>query len=374
MAVLTQRPTDTAAPTVRSTPPEAAVRPAGQPYAPLVVEADDATGVASVRVAYEAATANGTLSGTARLAMRLDALDTFEGTLPLEPGTVGDVVTYRFTLSDPDGNETIYPALSDPALRVEVRLVERSDALANVQPTGTWVSTDDAWSVRPGGSAPVSSLVLAPLDLPTDAELVQLELDHSHAFPSGYGGNLKLSTDGGATWTVLAPEGDYDATLVAPGHPMDGERLFTGIAETGRLSVFDLTAYAGQQARLRIDFATTGADAEATWAVRAAVLTFLGTATTTEGFTVPRTLALHPNFPDPFSTATTVEYTLPESMPVTLAAYDLLGRRVALLVEGRQPAGTHRAKLDASGLASGVYLLRLVAGGTQHTERMIVAR
>ena len=44
---------------------------------------------------------------------------------------------------------------------------------------------------------------------------------------------------------------------------------------------------------------------------------------------------LHPNYPNPVRAATTFEYDLPRPMPVTLAVYDLLGRRVALLAENR---------------------------------------
>jgi len=44
--------------------------------------------------------------------------------------------------------------------------------------------------------------------------------------------------------------------------------------------------------------------------------------------------------------------------------YDLLGREVAVLVDGKREAGTYHDAFDASGLASGVYIYRLTARQT----------
>ncbi|NBC18833.1 MAG: T9SS type A sorting domain-containing protein, partial [Bacteroidetes bacterium] len=57
-----------------------------------------------------------------------------------------------------------------------------------------------------------------------------------------------------------------------------------------------------------------------------------------------------------------------------LAVYDLLGREVAVLAEGTQPAGTHTATFDAAGLPSGVYLYRLEAGAYTQTHRMTLLK
>ena len=54
--------------------------------------------------------------------------------------------------------------------------------------------------------------------------------------------------------------------------------------------------------------------------------------------------------------------------------FDLLGRRVAQLADGPALAGEHRADLDVSGLAPGVYLVRLRQGAQQATRRMVVTR
>ena len=52
----------------------------------------------------------------------------------------------------------------------------------------------------------------------------------------------------------------------------------------------------------------------------------------------------------------------------------MLGRRVAVLADGPQTAGEHRARFEASGLASGVYLVVLEAGGERQTRKLLLVR
>ncbi|MEL6445077.1 MAG: T9SS type A sorting domain-containing protein [Bacteroidota bacterium] len=94
----------------------------------------------------------------------------------------------------------------------------------------------------------------------------------------------------------------------------------------------------------------------------------------TETGTTPDALALSTAYPNPFATQTTLTYTLPTAQEARLVAYDLLGREVAVLADGLQPAGTHKATLDAAGLPSGVYMVRLATEAGARTQRVVVAR
>lgn len=85
-------------------------------------------------------------------------------------------------------------------------------------------------------------------------------------------------------------------------------------------------------------------------------------------------LALEPGAPNPFATQSTLAYSLPTSGPVRMAVYDLLGRQVAVLVDGERAAGRHAATLDARPLASGAYIVRLEAGGSALTQKVFVVR
>jgi hypothetical protein len=110
----------------------------------------------------------------------------------------------------------------------------------------------------------------------------------------------------------------------------------------------------------------------ATWAVVDADTWAVAPAPQAAGTEPLSAYALTGNAPNPFTGATTIRYTLPEAQTVRLAVYDLLGREVALLVDGYQEAGQHAAGFDASALGAGVYVYRLQAGTFSATRRMTV--
>jgi PKD repeat protein len=89
---------------------------------------------------------------------------------------------------------------------------------------------------------------------------------------------------------------------------------------------------------------------------------------------IPSTFELSQNYPNPFNPRTTITFALPESGETQLAVFDILGRRVAVLLDGPQEAGPHHVVWDASGMASGVYLYRLEIGSQTATRSMILLR
>lgn len=94
----------------------------------------------------------------------------------------------------------------------------------------------------------------------------------------------------------------------------------------------------------------------------------------TDDFGLPASFVLEQNYPNPFNPETTISYGLPEAAQVRLDVFDVMGRRVAVLVDRQQPAGDYTARLDATNLASGVYFYRLQAGSFVQTRRMVLAR
>lgn len=94
---------------------------------------------------------------------------------------------------------------------------------------------------------------------------------------------------------------------------------------------------------------------------------------------IPSKVMLRSNYPNPFRQQTTVEYTLPEEGRVTVEVFDVLGRKVRVLVNERQKAGAHRVTWDGEnragqGVASGVYLTRLTFGGKTITQKMVLVK
>ena len=88
----------------------------------------------------------------------------------------------------------------------------------------------------------------------------------------------------------------------------------------------------------------------------------------------PQRVALLPNTPNPFQSSTRLRYTLAEDAPVSLQVYDLLGRRVATLVNEGQPAGRHTVLLDGRRLPSGSYVVRLQVGTQMQIQRIVVVQ
>lgn len=75
---------------------------------------------------------------------------------------------------------------------------------------------------------------------------------------------------------------------------------------------------------------------------------------------IPSRFELAHAYPNPFNPRATIPFALPEAARVTLTVYDVLGRQIAILADGRFEAGRHTAALDGSLLASGLYLVRAV--------------
>jgi hypothetical protein len=89
---------------------------------------------------------------------------------------------------------------------------------------------------------------------------------------------------------------------------------------------------------------------------------------------VPATYSLAQNYPNPFNPSTTIRYQLPTSGNVRLVVYDLIGREVAVLVNEHRAAGTYSVVFDARGLASGMYLYRLVTDAFVQTRGMMLVK
>ena len=186
-----------------------------------------------------------------------------------------------------------------------------------------------AHSVRPdagGGAAwdaevtATASLLTAPLDL-------RVALDDERPLPAGYG-RYVLDRDRGVALPVDG--GAFRVTLSAAD------------------PVRRLTVVVGTEA-----FAASVAG---------------GVALTPPAFELERAA------PNPVRQAAALAFSVPEPGPVSLDVVDVLGRRVAVLVDGDRDAGRHTVRWSADGLASGTYVLRLRAAGQTAAQTVTVVR
>ena len=83
---------------------------------------------------------------------------------------------------------------------------------------------------------------------------------------------------------------------------------------------------------------------------------------------------LSQNYPNPFNPTTVIEYQLSADSQVQLEVFDLIGRRVARLVDDAMPAGVHQVTFDGAQLSSGVYIYRIKAGDFVQTHKMTLIK
>jgi hypothetical protein len=212
----------------------------------------------------------------------------------------------------------------------------RTDHAANTlltQPDGNVLigAFDGLYRLAPGSSTPIR---LALDNIPIHALLTNAAGDLFAATDTG----IFRSNNDGISWQNVS-EGLGDAPVLTLALDAE-ETLFAGTDGDG--------VYRSTPAFIRTD-----------------------TETTTD---LPTRVTLSQNYPNPFNPQTTIRYELIASGPVRLVVFDVLGRKVATLVDTVQAAGTHASIFDASSLPSGLYLYRLETADQQSSRRMLLAK
>jgi len=95
----------------------------------------------------------------------------------------------------------------------------------------------------------------------------------------------------------------------------------------------------------------------------------------------PKDFVLYQNYPNPFNPSTTIKYSIPNVVKMTrrviftkLIVYDVLGKKVATLVNREQKPGYYEVEFNAANISSGVYYYQLRAGSFIETKKMILMR
>jgi len=99
------------------------------------------------------------------------------------------------------------------------------------------------------------------------------------------------------------------------------------------------------------------------------------TVSTEEGVAdLPMQYELFQNYPNPFNPSTVINYALPEASDVTIRIYDVMGRRIATLLNEKQTAGWHNVTWNAGSVASGTYFYRIQAGNFAAVKKLTLIK
>lgn len=107
------------------------------------------------------------------------------------------------------------------------------------------------------------------------------------------------------------------------------------------------------------------------WCIQVTYQSLVGGIQTIE---IPNYFSLAQNYPNPFNPTTSIKYSVPTAVNVSLKIYDLLGKEVATLVNEMKQPGFHTADFNASNLASGIYFYRIDAGEFTSVKKMMLVK
>ncbi len=88
----------------------------------------------------------------------------------------------------------------------------------------------------------------------------------------------------------------------------------------------------------------------------------------------PLAFALEQNYPNPFNPSTTISYSLETAGAVNISVYNLMGQKVATLVDENKSAGQYNIRWNAANVSSGMYYYRLEANGQSITHKMTLIK
>ena len=86
------------------------------------------------------------------------------------------------------------------------------------------------------------------------------------------------------------------------------------------------------------------------------------------GSSIPKEMLLRQNYPNPFNPSTMIEFGLSEEAQVNITIYNILGKVITTIVEGRLPAGYYRLSWTATTMANGIYFYRMISRPVQNNS------
>lgn len=225
-------------------------------------------------------------------------------------------------------------------------------------------STDGGDSWTDAGGNPFANTQILALTQRTNGDILAAQA-----------ANIFRSTDDGQTWTTIAGFGSQVLSLFSAGNT-----VYAGVEEGLYQQVVNAPGWNDiSEGKFNKTVSNMGLlnDGRLVVATNAGLYRTADAVDTNighPGLELPIAVQLHQNYPNPFNPATTIAYALPHTAEVRLDVFNMMGQRVATLVDHQQIAGWHSIVFDASRLSSGVYVYRLQVGNMVQTRKMVLVK
>lgn len=229
---------------------------------------------------------------------------------------------------------------------------------------GETITFDASQSYDPDGQ-----IVQYHWDFGDNTSSTQMIATHAYSRAGNFSPTLTVTDNNGATGQAIGfitiTANDPSRITVAPAN---GTIAANG-SQTIRVT-FDAQGVAEGDYQGQISITSNGGDKT----IPVQIHVSNSTRVEEENGALPRAFALQQNYPNPFNPSTTISYDLPKAEWVSLKVYDLAGREVARLREGREEAGKKSVRFHAAGLPSGVYFYTLRAGEFKQTRKLMLTK
>ncbi len=181
---------------------------------------------------------------------------------------------------------------------------------------------------------------------------------HKYAIEIMDNAYVDISSDGGSNWSSI--------------------KYYNGTQNEWKQEVFDITDLANASSNLRIRFSLLSnrvGNADGWYVDNIKITNYNDVLTGVSGNQeIPNRFELGQNFPNPFNPATVIKYQIPKSSNVKISVFDILGKEVATLVNGKVDAGYHQVEFNGSNFASGLYIYKIEAVGFTDVKKMILIK
>jgi hypothetical protein len=212
----------------------------------------------------------------------------------------------------------------------------------------------------------------------------QMEMSGSYPGRAYDGGNVKISTNNGSTWTLIRPVGGYNGLGYTSTSGIANESCYTGGQNAWTEATFDLPVMTGQQFLLRWHFGSDAAVQQAGWYIDD--ITGLGFTNILTGISEGSqsinnlTTMLYAPKPNPvINGLARISFSLAEPTKVSLQIYDASGRIVKTLVNSQLTRGIYNLTWDGkdktgNNVAQGIYFCQLKADNTAIVRKLAIIK